>query len=80
MRTDVPGAAPQVPASRAGQHVSAGEDWWGGWGSNPRPADYESGKPMANCRGIDLHEREPDHRGPQELDRVSTMAVPREPQ
>ena len=21
---------------------------WGGWGSNPRPADYESGQP-ANC-------------------------------
>jgi hypothetical protein len=21
--------------------VSAGQDTWGGWGSNPRPADYE---------------------------------------
>ncbi len=24
------------------QPVSAGRTRWGGWGSNPRPADYES--------------------------------------
>jgi hypothetical protein len=28
-------------ASRAKSQVSAGEGMWGGWGSNPRPADYE---------------------------------------
>jgi len=27
--------------SRAKSNVSAGEGMWGGWGSNPRPADYE---------------------------------------
>jgi len=26
---------------RAKSNVSAGEVMWGGWGSNPRPADYE---------------------------------------
>ena len=28
-------------ASQAKSQVSAGEGVWGGWGSNPRPADYE---------------------------------------
>ena len=26
----------------AGNSFTAGQAWWGGWGSNPRPADYES--------------------------------------
>jgi hypothetical protein len=26
--------------------VSAGEDRWGGWGSNPRPTDYEKPGPV----------------------------------
>ena len=26
-------------------NVYTGEPWWGGWGSNPRPADYESAHP-----------------------------------
>ena len=44
--TDVPilfpseaGAAKSQPA---GNRSTAGQMWWGGWGSNPRPADYES--------------------------------------
>jgi hypothetical protein len=24
------------------RHIMPGQMWWGGWGSNPRPADYES--------------------------------------
>ena len=28
--------------------------WWGGWGSNPRPADYESRRPVALVRACDL--------------------------
>ena len=26
----------------AGNGFTAVQMWWGGWGSNPRPADYES--------------------------------------
>ena len=26
----------------AGNRQTAAQLWWGGWGSNPRPADYES--------------------------------------
>ena len=33
---EVPGAAPCCA------RVYAGQDGWGGWVSNPRPADYES--------------------------------------
>ncbi len=25
-----------------GNRIAAGQTWWGGWGSNPRPTDYES--------------------------------------
>jgi len=35
----VTGAAKSQPA---GNRSTAGQTWWGGWGSNPRPADYES--------------------------------------
>jgi hypothetical protein len=45
MGTDVPilfpseaGAAKSQPA---GNYSTAGQNVWGGWGSNPRPADYE---------------------------------------
>ena len=31
--------------------VSASQAMWGGWGSNPRPRDYEAGKPgLLSCR------------------------------
>ena len=29
-------------AQGAPMTVCAGQTWWGGWGSNPRPKDYES--------------------------------------
>ena len=45
-RTDVPlvflGSTAAGCHSSAQDHVPAGQKWWGGWGSNPRPADYES--------------------------------------
>jgi hypothetical protein len=34
-------AADVLPASRVIPNVSAVHARWGGWGSNPRPADYE---------------------------------------
>jgi hypothetical protein len=37
-------------ASRAKSQVSAGEGIWGGWGSNPRPADYEKPGPALRAR------------------------------
>ena len=30
-----------VPASGGIPNIRAGQATWGGWGSNPRPADYE---------------------------------------
>jgi hypothetical protein len=30
---------------------------WGGWGSNPRPTDYESSPPAALVRAVDLPRR-----------------------
>jgi hypothetical protein len=29
-------------ANRDISNVCTDEPWWGGWGSNPRPADYEN--------------------------------------
>ena len=44
-RADVPQMSPAGPdgdpAGPAAGNVPAGRDQWGGWGSNPRPADYE---------------------------------------
>ena len=31
-----------------------GCDEWGGWGSNLRPTDYESGQPVARCMATEL--------------------------
>jgi hypothetical protein len=31
----------------AGNGSAAAQVWWGGWGSNPRPADYEETGPAA---------------------------------
>ena len=45
-RIDAVGRLP----SRAKSNVSAGEVMWGGWGSNPRPADYEKYGPMHHAR------------------------------
>jgi hypothetical protein len=43
------GAAKSQPA---GNYSTAGQIGWGGWGSNPRPADYEKhGRPQ---RALDL--------------------------
>jgi hypothetical protein len=42
-----------IVASRDIPNVCTGEPWfwWGGWGSNPRPADYEKYSPVqrAHC-------------------------------
>ena len=42
----VPTSCPPADAARTrpagAQRETAGEDRWGGWGSNPRPRDYES--------------------------------------
>jgi hypothetical protein len=38
-----PGAVIAGLSQAAGGRVSAAQAVWGGWGSNPRPADYESG-------------------------------------
>src|SRR5437660_962577 len=35
---------------------------WGGWGSNPRPADYESSMPTDVDNGIYLRKCETDYR------------------
>ena len=47
--TSVPRKFPQHSAGelarRVRQCVSAAQAVWGGWGSNPRPADYESANP-----------------------------------
>src|SRR5262249_60059617 len=44
--TDVPRMFPlavaQDTATGNADRVSAGQIWWGGWDSNPGPADYES--------------------------------------
>jgi len=33
------------------ERKAAGQTVWGGWGSNPRPRDYEAGKPgLLSCR------------------------------
>jgi hypothetical protein len=29
-----------------------GEPWWGGWGSNPQPADYEKHGPTLRVRWL----------------------------
>ena len=38
-----------------GNRPAAGQEWWGGWGSNPGPADYE--KHARPQRMLDLHQR-----------------------
>jgi len=61
-----------LPAG-AVRHVIAGQRWWGGWGSNPRPADYESSI-LANAYSrLYLRERETDHRCQPRPDRVFAM-------
>jgi hypothetical protein len=46
MSTSVPimflKAPPEAAADDLRRHVPAGRAMWGGWGSNPGPADYES--------------------------------------
>jgi hypothetical protein len=37
-----PGASRTAKSQLAGNSATAAQMWWGGWGSNPRPADYES--------------------------------------
>jgi len=36
------------------QGLICGSEEWGGWDSNPGPADYESGRPAALARAPDL--------------------------
>jgi hypothetical protein len=38
------------PGSQAIWNFLAGQMWWGGWGSNPRPADYEKYGPALRVR------------------------------
>ena len=46
--------------SRAKSNVSAGEGMWGGWGSNPRPADYEKYGPAHRMHYLhEYHEAVP---------------------
>src|SRR5262249_51185847 len=56
--TDVPRMFPlavaQDTATGNADCVSAGQIWWGGWDSNPGPADYESSLPAAPVRVADL--------------------------
>ena len=40
------------------QDLTCGSGEWGGWGSNPRPTDYESRPPAAGVRVSDLGRRE----------------------
>jgi hypothetical protein len=47
---------------RRSQGLNCGFREWGGWGSNPRPADYESGILATVYDGFYLRERETDHR------------------
>ena len=42
------------PAGRLGKSVSPGRSGWGGWDSNPGPADYESSTPAACLIYCDL--------------------------
>jgi hypothetical protein len=37
-----PGSLIAAVSQLAGNGPAAGQMWWGGWDSNPRPADYES--------------------------------------
>ena len=38
----------------AGNRSAAGQKWWGGWDSNPGPADYESRWPSGLVKLADL--------------------------
>jgi hypothetical protein len=49
-----PGAVIAAVSQLAGNRQTAGHMWWGGWGSNPRPADYESSPPAAVVGPSDL--------------------------
>jgi hypothetical protein len=46
LRASISGSVtrPTAPSGPYYCGVSAGKQWWGGWGPNPRPADYESGQ------------------------------------
>ena len=33
----------RLTPARTPEHICAGQTVWGGWGSNPRPRDYEKG-------------------------------------
>ena len=51
------GAEPKTTESRhfcRSQGLNCGFRGWGGWGSNPRPADYESSPPAAFFSAADL--------------------------
>lgn len=56
IRTRVPLLFPGETSGGSGalrpDSVRAGQLWWGGWGSNPRPADYESSAPPAPWCGL----------------------------
>jgi hypothetical protein len=57
--TDVPILFPSEAVAgkshSAGKGSAAAQPWWGGWGSNPRPADYEKHARLQHT--LDLHQR-----------------------
>ena len=46
---------PEAAPRRGG--ITAGESEWGGWGSNPRPADYEKRAPVLPVRYLHGYHR-----------------------
>ena len=58
----------------AGNGSAAGETEWGGWGSNPRPADYESGRVAHLFITVYLRKRLACHLPCQALDHIFATA------
>jgi hypothetical protein len=46
----IPSEGGVLPANRVNTNFSADKGQWGGWGSNPRPADYEKHGPTLRAR------------------------------
>jgi hypothetical protein len=56
-RTSTPTSHGPSPSVSAGHRPHADLDEWGGWGSNPRPANYESRRPAVDFRAPGLGEQ-----------------------
>ena len=67
--------APYAVTAARNRRIFPGQGQWGGWGSNPRPADYESSM-LTNARsGFYLPECETDHRYRRRPGRVFAMIM-----